>query len=148
MLTEKLTTVVEFARSRPMLRGLLREGVLGDGREIMVRTLGFGEVTARHALIELAWIIQMIDESENLDRLLGRDTAEQQCGLALGRDGSQQPLNLRALLCKIIAAGRIEWRDYATLNPVLVCVGTASDSWSEAIVDLHALEWICGRFPK
>lgn len=146
LLQEKLSMIVTFASSQPTLMGFLKKDVLGDGRDVAKSIVDFSEVQARHALIELAWTIRMIDEAENLDRLLGEEATGRCYGIVFLRDGSRDTVNLRAILDKIVSADRIHWRDHAALNSVIVCMASPSDLWLETIVDLRALEWVCDQF--
>ncbi|MEJ0037875.1 MAG: hypothetical protein WDO68_17670 [Gammaproteobacteria bacterium] len=147
-LRASLDAVVTFAGSLPLLRQLLEEGVVGEGKYVAVGTFELAEFRACRALTELARTIQAIEVAGGFPSALAEIRAHHGFGVLIQRDGSQKALLLDELTSTILTAARIDWRAQFTRtdpSPAIICTAAPQEPWSESIIDLLALESFCRR---
>ena len=144
LIHENFSVIMTFAYSQRPLWEMLDSGFQGDWKYLRKALFDLSEVRANRALVELAMMIRIVDDDEDLAKSLQRTAG----GIAFGElkkpDGSTEPLYARDLSNKIMHATRFEWDfpDNGALS--VICHPLKPTRWVHARIDLRGLAALCG----
>lgn len=139
-----LAIVMTFAFSRQPLQQLVSGKFKGEWSYLSKAVFEIPEENAVRAMLELASLLRLLDEGEQLGDYLRQTQSAADFGRVFKDGQPDEPLYLRDMTNKIVHAQRLEWDFMESSDPKLVCVSQDPTRWDKAEVRIIALAAFCG----
>lgn len=145
LIHENLSIVMSFAYSQRPLQQMVEREFAGEWKYLHKALFEISEIRATRALVELATMIRVVDDAEQISERRRQLNSSESYGTVIQSDGSQTPLFIRDVTNKILHASEFSWRVYTDASPSVQCMPVNGDRWSSAIIDLRSLAAFCGQ---
>ena len=145
---ENLSTVMTYAYSRIPLIVLMQDKFpqFPDGWKYLEKALfEISNEKANRAITELAMLLRIIDDEEQITHHHTLGWKPWPCGNLLLKNGDKIQLTIREFANKIIHAKTFDWKLEEGKHPKVICYSRENNrKWDKAEVDLVALAGFCG----
>jgi hypothetical protein len=140
--------VMSFAYSHRPLTDLLERNFVGEWKYLSKAIFEIGEQKANRAITELAVLLRILDDEEEISGYYKQTERTWNCGRLVLNSGETVDLSFREFSNKIIHAKTFKWVFSANDPPMLICYAREDDprKWNRADVDLVSLAGYCGQF--
>jgi hypothetical protein len=137
---------MNFAYSRQPLENLVTTEFVGEWKYLRKALFEISEQHATRACIELALFMRLLDDKEDLSRLLGH-MRRRGFGNLFHTSKPPSPLKMRDVANKVIHAIEYHWDFSRENNPLLICIAAQDDNhkWVRAEIDINELAAFCGE---
>ncbi len=145
---ENLSIVMSFAYSRSPLMKLMQNRFVGEWKCLEKAIFDIGEEKANRAITELAVLLRILDDEQNITDYHKQTSNNWGCGYLIFENDEVKELSPREFSNKIIHAKTFSWDFSVAERPRLVSFPRKDDkrNWKSAEVDLVNLAAFCGRF--
>jgi len=145
LIRENLSILMTFAYSQPELSQLWIQRYGGRLDRLGAVLFRESEQRAIRACVELAALLRLLDDRENLNEYL-KTSNFAALGVLKMDDGSEEPLYIRDVTNKIMHADSYQFQVLVTrFDHKLICKARPDERWVTAEIDLVALAVVCGH---
>lgn len=123
---------------------MLDSGFQGEWKYLRKSLFEISEVRANRSLVELAMMIRIVDDKEDLSGILKQTARGLTFGTVTKPNDSTEPLYVRDLSNKVIHAARFEWLFPESGELSVVCYPADPKRWTSAQIELRRLAALCG----